>query len=191
MDDLIGLIVAIIFVIINIVAQSAKKKANRPPPVPDGSPKKKAVSLEEFFGELAKTLQPAEQEMPEWPKGFERPDYAAEAAAYEEAERFAFYDGKKAAPSPAPPPPPVFKAEPVAVRHIAVAEPLKYEKPTTAFKAVGGMRMPSCPMLRNEGGGHIDFPLKNRDALKRAVIANLIFSPPRAYDTRFENTFSQ
>ncbi|WP_372846350.1 hypothetical protein, partial [Pontiella sp.] len=51
-----------------------------------------------------------------------------------------------------------------------------------------GLRLASTPILRSSSAGRIDFPLDNKADLKKAIIANIILSAPRAYATDFENT---
>jgi hypothetical protein len=50
------------------------------------------------------------------------------------------------------------------------------------------MRIASTPILRSSTAGKTDFPLDSRSDLRRAILANVIFGPPRVYDTSFDNT---
>ena len=43
-------------------------------------------------------------------------------------------------------------------------------------------------MLPNTKKGNLIFPIQDRKTFKNAIIANVIFSSPKAYDTTFENT---
>ena len=50
------------------------------------------------------------------------------------------------------------------------------------------IKTPAIPMLPNTKKGNLIFPIQDRKTFKNAIIANVIFSSPKAYDTTFENT---
>lgn len=60
----------------------------------------------------------------------------------------------------------------------------------SALSASNNMRTPSMPMFKTNSstGRGYGISLRKKSDLKKAMIANLIFSPPRAYDTSFDNT---
>ena len=49
------------------------------------------------------------------------------------------------------------------------------------------MKLPAIPLLSAKHQGTLDFPTKPK-TFKNAMIANIIFSPPRAYDSEYKNT---
>jgi hypothetical protein len=50
------------------------------------------------------------------------------------------------------------------------------------------MKLPSIPLLSSAQKGTLDFPLQNRKTFKNAIIANIIFSPPRVFSTEDNHT---
>ena len=50
------------------------------------------------------------------------------------------------------------------------------------------IKTPAIPLLPNTQKGNLIFPIQDRKTFKNAIIANIIFSSPKAYDTTFENT---
>ena len=50
------------------------------------------------------------------------------------------------------------------------------------------IKTPAIPLLPNTQKGNLIFPIQDRKTFKNAIIANIIFSSPKAYDTKFENT---
>jgi len=66
---------------------------------------------------------------------------------------------------------------------------------SSSFKAVPlkllslkNLQMSYIPIASNAEKKSIDFSLKNKKAVKQAIIANLIFNRPRAYDSDFDNS---
>lgn len=192
MEDLIGLIVIIVFAVINLLSQAGKKKRPAPPgaaPDPDrGQPRQAPASIEEFFEILNEKLAPKPTPLPDWPEGRPRPDYAREASEYEQSRWMDFGDAENesekiaaVAPPEQPKPPLLQPAEPQPVADL----PRSSRK---TFAGSHGLRMPSSPLLRSKSAGTLSFNLSKRANLKKAIIANIVFSPPRAYDPRFETT---
>jgi hypothetical protein len=189
MEDLIGLIAFIIFAAVNILAQSAKKKRNQQTgsdSSPDGMPEKKPSTLEEFFENLAEKLDPKEPELPEWPEGYEKPDYMQEMKEFNEAQQA----------EPAPPPVPMEPVHIVEDTDEDILPKIGATSLKTAIKSVPAlaagslnMRFVASPMLKSQTAGNgYRISLKDKSELKKAIIANIIFSPPRAYDSTIENT---
>lgn len=191
MDDLIGLLIFIIFGVINLLAQSAKKKKQRElGQAPEGSPKPRSTpsSIEEFFEEVAKKFEPQPTELPDWPEDRERPDYAAEQAQFT-----ADID---------PEPEPVAEIIPIPVKEEKeVSEPQQqahHASLKTAMASIpsissgfSSIRLPSPPGMNQGSGGTINYSLKSKKALRKAIIANVVFSAPRAFDASFENTIAK
>ena len=66
---------------------------------------------------------------------------------------------------------------------------------SSSFKAVPlkllslkNLQMSYIPIASNAEKKSIDFSLKNKKAVKQAIIANLIFNRPRAYDSNFDSS---
>ena len=69
------------------------------------------------------------------------------------------------------------------------------EEISSSFKAVPlkllslkNLQMSYIPITSNAEKKSIDFSLKNTKAVKQAIIANLIFNRPRAYDSNFDSS---
>lgn len=193
MEDLIGLIVIIVFAVINLLAQAGKKKRPAPPgtaPDPDrGQPRQAPASIEEFFEFLNEKLAPKPTPLPDWPESRPRPDYAREALEFELARSMEFDDAEGATEEPmavVPPEPPKPSWGLSGKPQQTVADLPKSNG--KAFAGSHGLRMPSSPLLRSKSAGTLSFNLTKRANLKQAIIANMVFSPPRAYDPHFETT---
>jgi hypothetical protein len=52
------------------------------------------------------------------------------------------------------------------------------------------LRMPSSQM-KSGNSGSINYSLRNKTELRKAIIANIVFSTPRACDPSFDNTVSK
>ena len=62
---------------------------------------------------------------------------------------------------------------------------------SSVFSGSELMRLPPISLIRSTAAGSIDFELKDRRKLKQAIVANIIFSQPRAYDCSFDNTIAK
>ena len=76
-----------------------------------------------------------------------------------------------------------------------IIENIQKEALGTAIKSIPNallgtktIKTPAIPMLPNTKKGNLIFPIQDRKTFKNAIIANVIFSSPKAYDTTFENT---
>ncbi len=196
MDDLIGLLVIIAIAIFNMLAQAGKKKKPaRPAQRPGGAPPKRApATIEDFFEELAEKMEPKQTELPDWPKGYERPDYMKEMEDFERARAEELEEEKVTEPIPVPEPNPepalpTFEPDPAVepMRQVASLKSAMRAVPSAIINT-NGMRIATAPMLRSSTAGKIDYPLGQKSELKKAIIAKLIFSPPRACDPSFDNT---
>lgn len=195
MDDLIGLVFIIIFAVINVLAQSAKKKRQQgaaPVDSTQQAPRKPASSLESFLESLTEKFEPKAAELPDWPEGYERPNYVNEMKSFE-SEKSAI--SKKEPPEIIPFP----AAMPELERMDDGLEMVLIEPASVSVKSViksmpamivdsSGMRIKSTSMLKSSASGKLSFSLKDKAVLRKAMIANIVFSPPRAYDKSFDNS---
>ncbi|MDH3981831.1 MAG: hypothetical protein OES84_02900 [Kiritimatiellaceae bacterium] len=190
MDDLIGLIFFVVVAAVNLLAQANKKKKQREALAPEGEehPRKEPNSIEEFFESLAEKLEPKPTELPEWPKNFERPDYM------KEMEEFKTEPTAEIIPAPEPEQAPAIETKELPAfpmshppKKITASKSAMASMPSIVSNSQG-MRIASTPMLRSQTGNNLHFSLRKRSELRKAIIANIIFSPPRAYDSTFENT---
>ena len=76
-----------------------------------------------------------------------------------------------------------------------IIENIQKEVLGTAMKSIPNallgaktIKTPAIPLLPNTQKGNLIFPIQDRKTFKNAIIANVIFSSPKAYDTTFENT---
>ncbi len=192
MEDLVPFLIFIVIALINLVKFVLEKgaKGKRPSAPSDGpAPKRQPSSLEEFFENLAEKLEPKPAPAPDWPEGYERPDYMKEMEAFERASEEP--DRKPVAETiPFSPELVEIKMEPVPpVADIhAATQKMAMKSMPSSIASLKGSRIATAPILRSGTAGSIDFPLGDKAALKKAIIANIVFSPPRAFATDFENT---
>ena len=202
MEDLIPVLIFIVVAGVNVVKHLAEKTAKAAPPQStNGTPRKKSSPLEEFLEELSGKMGPQPRQQPELPKGYERPDYARQSRAYEAAKQ-----QNKSTPTSAYQSAYAVPARPASITSdfahrvstVAVAVPKVAAKAATVkipsqgmlIKGMSNMRVPMPPILKSSAG-HIDYDLKDKKQLKQALISQMVFSKPRAYDTSFDNTVSQ
>ena len=76
-----------------------------------------------------------------------------------------------------------------------IIENIQKEALGTAIKSIPNallgaktIKTPAIPLQPNTQKGNLIFPIQDRKTFKNAIIANIIFSSPKAYDTTFENT---
>ena len=134
--------------------------------------------------------------MPKWPESIKRPDYRKEMEDYEHARMFEEEEPAEAIPTPPP------KSRPAPIEPASATKKvprLRAQGKTAMFKlpiqgavfpGTGSMRI-STPVLLRSATGHIGFKLKNKEQFKQALIASMVFGPPRAYDTSFDNTIAK
>lgn len=198
MDDLIPFLIFVVVIIVNIV-KYAVEKGGKPKPAPkEGAPKPQPSGLEGFFEDLARKLEPKPVEMPEWPEGRDRPDYMKEMEEFEEAPPDDFIQEETAEIIPIPAKMSGMDAEPFnnlpaaievpPVEQVASLQSTLKSMPGL-LSGIKGVRLPSSTMMRSTTTGRgIDFSLSEQADLRKAMIANMIFGPPRAYDTTFDNS---
>ena len=198
MDDLIPFLVFIGIALINLVKFLLEKKfqGKKPPLEGESANEKPASPFEEFFDDLARKLDPNEKPktMPDWPKGYEKPDYAAEQAAYEEFKGLEEEDEDDYEPAPVaeiiPMPEPVMalnRAD-VALEAVDTTALKSAMNAIPALKSNFGPSVQSAPILRSGHAGAIHFSLKDKAHLRKAILAKVVLDPPRAYDDSFKNT---
>lgn len=208
MDDLLPLFIFIVIVIVNVLRAVAEKKGRKPPSDADitkpATPRKGPSTLEDFFEEIAKKFEPQPRDLPEWPEAIERPDYVHEMEEYERAQKMPaeMEQPAKIIPMPTPKRKPKPEPKPMpAVQAMPKPETPKLRTPVQSamfkmpvqgavFSGMSGMRISTPPLLRS-ATGHTAFELKNREQLKQALIASMVFGSPRAYDVSFDNTMAK
>ncbi|MBN2703573.1 MAG: hypothetical protein JXR23_05105 [Pontiellaceae bacterium] len=198
MEEIFPLIIFIIVIALKGLSSIAQRKMTPPSPEKDQAPpKKKASPLEEFLQEIAAKVEPKPRELPEWPEEIERPDYVQEMREYELGKPLTAHRRplKEELIESAPPPPPSMPEMQMKIREeIKIPRSLK---PTSFKISVKGMYIPGmnfpnsgqAPILRS-ATGKTTFDFNNRKQAKRALIAQMVFSQPRAYETSFDNTIA-
>ncbi|MDZ8118851.1 hypothetical protein [Pontiella agarivorans] len=194
MDDLIPFLVFIVIALINfakfLMERGAKEKRT-PAEAQEQPQQRRSSSLEDLFEGLARKLDPNEKpvDLPEWPDGYDKPDYTAEQAAYEEYQQEHDEIPTTASEEIITMPEPV-NIEPVIELNAVQVTSLKSSK--TAMPAMKSSfisaAIPSMPMMKNNAAGSINFSLKNPAELRKAILAKVVLDPPRAFDASFENT---
>lgn len=196
MEDLAPLLIFIVIAVVNILKYAAEKGGKKKPAQPDGSaPERAPSSLEDFFAKLAEQVEPQPTELPDWPEDHERPDYLAEMDEYQHAQTV---DIKPVETMQVHPQEPVYTptVEPrpqnaIITVQTSTAPKLSIKSTPAIASSTNGLRMTMAPILRSSSAGKINFSLQTKQKLKQAMIANLVFSPPRAYDRSFDTTMAK
>ncbi|HEY5653267.1 MAG TPA: hypothetical protein VIR63_02730 [Pontiella sp.] len=192
MEDLIPFLIFIVIAFGDGIKRLIEKKSreSRPTAPAQEEPQNKPSTLEDFFKSLSEQINPKPTELSEWPEDRERPNYAQEMKEYEMAQSRSFTeDDFTETTSPVPAVTDLIEMEIKAHTEVAqkVAMQAALKSVPNAFANIKGARFPTMPKL-NPGDGKIRFSLKEKADLKQAIIANLVFSQPRAYDTSFDNS---
>lgn len=191
MEDLVPLLIFVVIAVVNLMKYLAEKNSKKKPAQSGSAPPKKASSLEDFFTKLAAQVEPQPTELPDWPEGYERPDYMAEAEDYKQAEAEPAVMMPQPMHEPAPVLRPSMDSAP-AVKSRRTSSLISSIKSTPAIvSSTNGLRMSIPLMLSGASAGSVDFSLNNKKQLRQAMLANLVFSPPRAYDRSFETTVAK
>jgi hypothetical protein len=191
MEDLVPFLIFIVIALVNLVKFVLEKgaKGKKPPALPGEAPPKRAPStIERFFEEMAEKLEPKPTPVPDWPEGYERPDYMQEMEDFEEEQPV------EIVPMPEPvaaPMPVVHDMPPLQGVERTVSFQAPPQVASSVFSGSSRLRLPSVSLMRSNAAGTIDFELKDRKKLKQAIVANLVFSQPRAYDRTFDNTLAK
>ena len=200
MEDLVPLLIFVVIAVINFlkyVSEKGGKKKPGPEPAPGEQPRRQPSSIEEFFEDLATKFEPQPTELPDWPEDQERPDYMKEMEEFEAEPAAAFEAPKVPETAPAPPEPQswssIKQAEEATAERVTLDHTASLKSAMRAMPAMlsssRSLRFPVTPMPGSRPG-KIDYNLREDGALRRAIIANIIFNRPRAYDASFDNTIS-
>lgn len=195
-ESLFWLVMAVVWVVVQIISRSAKKKRGqaspaRPPPPSSAQPD---TSLEDFLRSLG-----AEPALP--PSPVVEPEPAPMVAA-EPAPPVRIR--KRRAPRPLTPPPPSpapapAGPEPGEAYEQAIKPPPGSEVVRTGQRIRGMMVIPKIPVINvrslrvpglvfqgssinNRSPGPGRFPLKGRAALRQAMLHRLILEPPHVFE---------
>jgi hypothetical protein len=189
MEDLIPFLIFIVIAVINLVKFVLEKSAKGAGTPADKTQERKAPSsLEDFFEKLAGKLEPAPAPLPDWPKGFERPDYLSEQEKFEAAEMEDREPKPMAEIIPMPAMAPLRKVEPIELHASSMKTAMAAIPPLAS--GFSSLRMPSSQM-KSGTAGTIHYSLRKKAELRKAIIANIVFSTPRACDPSFDNTVSK
>ncbi|MBP7829808.1 MAG: hypothetical protein KA248_07810 [Kiritimatiellae bacterium] len=184
-EGLFWFVMAIIWVVVQIVSRVTKKQLRRgTPPRPAPAAEKTESSLEEFLRSLG-----AEPMLP--PKPVQEPEPMPQAAPEPEPVP-AIRVRKRRAPRPLAPaapagePPPVVALPRLAPEAGVMAEGKRMRGmmviPKIPVVRVQGLRVPALAFggntVSNVQAGSNRFPLKGREALRQAMLHRLILEPP-------------
>lgn len=182
MDDLIPFLIFVGVALINLIKtaieRSGAKSAPRPAPrKATPSTQESPTTLEEFFETISDQFGIEEEE-------------AEEEDFFETQEPSILKETTVVEPSPAP----IVslsseKTSPTehAILHKKAIGTAMKSMPNTLL-SFDAMKLPAIPLLSAKHQDTLDFPLQDRKTFKNAMIANIIFSPPRAYDSEYKNT---
>lgn len=191
MEDLVPFLIFIVIAVINILKFVVEKGRKPQAPSPSGKavPKRTPSTIEAFFEEIAEKLEPKPTELPDWPEGRERPDYVHQM----DGVRFSDVEAmEERAPVSEPIFQPLEPLEPATVQASDFTAAFKPHVQSTSSAFSGSaMRLPALPTPRKSSLGRIDFDLKRKGNLKKAVIASIVFGQPRVYDRSFDTTLAK
>ena len=183
MDDLIPFLIFVAVALINLIKTAIERSGAKSAPLPTPrkatpSPQESPTTLEEFFETISDQFGMAEETERE--EDFFEPK---DPNIFEEK-----------APSVEPVPDTIISlpSEKAPAADIALLhkKPIGYAMksiPNTLI-SLDAMKLPSVPLLSGAQKKTLNFPLRNRNVFKNAIIANIVFSPPRAYDSEYKNT---
>jgi hypothetical protein len=200
MEDLVPLIFFLIIVAVNalkfFIEKGGKKKqapgTSKPRQPASEPPKRTPSSIDKFFENIAEQMAPQPRVVPDSPGSRERPDYIREMAEVEfeqDDELEEELEEERAAeiiPMPAP--------EPITPTMREIATPpskvRRIAQPAYAgLSGSHGLRIAGMNSFIQSGArGRNDFRINGKKNLKQAMLAHVIFNPPRAYDLSFDNT---
>jgi hypothetical protein len=195
MEDLVPLIFFLVIVAVNglkfLIERGAKKRTASPSRQPEEEPARNTPpSIENFFENIAEQLAPKPREVPDWPENIERPDYIQEMTEFEHDQAEELWEEQTAEIIPMP------VQEPVIQKAAEAAQPVQVQLPVqsiqTAFSGSHGIRIPGMNSFIQSGAiGNSDFRISGKQDLKRAILAHVIFSAPRAFDLSYDNTIAK
>jgi hypothetical protein len=189
MEDLVPLIFFLVIIAVNglkfLIERGAKKRAASPSHQREEEPPRNTPpSIEDFFEKIAGQFAPKPREEPDWPENVERPDYVQEMAEFEHDQAEELWEEQTAEIIPMPVQEPVMqKAAEAAKVQLAFQ---------STFSGSHGIRIPGMTSFVQSGAvGNSDFRITGKQDLKRAMLAHVIFSPPRVFDPLFDNTIAK
>jgi len=164
MEDLVPLIFFLIIVAVNVLKFFIEKGRPKPSSGKKIPPAKQTPrtpsSMESFFENLAEQMTPKPTELAEWPEDRERPDYTQEMEEFTTAQ-----------------------AKEQEEERVAEIIPFHAPEPKVPEKAT-----PRSQEIRTQTKNRSGIRVKGKKNLKRAMIAHIVFSPPRSLDLSFDNT---
>jgi hypothetical protein len=192
MEDLVPFIFFLVIVAVNgikfLIERAGKKsRSENPASSPETSPQEAPNSIEGFFETIAEQIAPKPRDIPDWPESRERPDYRQEMEEFEVAQAEELEEEHVAEIIPLPEPEPFLQGNVAAAKVQLSSESLK-----GAFSGSHGIRISGMNSFVQSGKvGHSDFRIKGKQDLRRAMLANMIFSRPRAMDSSYDNTIAK
>ena len=177
-DDLIPFLIFIGVALINLIKTAIERGgAKLAPPSntkkDNSSPKKARNTFEDFINEISEQFSNDEK---------------IDKQNQQEIISEDIYENENENLSPVP----TIKIE---EKEEIIIENIQKEALGTAIKSIPNallgaktIKTPAIPLLPNTQKGNLIFPIQDRKTFKNAIIANVIFSSPKAYDTTFENT---
>ena len=190
MEDIVPLIFFLVIVVVNgikfLITRAGKKASSGNAPDTEKTAPKPSSPFDQFFEKIAEQLEPKPQPEPDLPEEFVRPDYAREMAEYEQEQ----------VEEPLQPavyiPELVSEATPLPKQHAPAIVQIPTQKLQTSFSSSHGIRMPGMNAFIQTGNKtKSDFRIEGNQDLRRAMLAHVIFSPPRALDLSFDNTIAR
>ncbi len=176
MEELIPFLVFAAIVLINLARAARARSAGKRPPLSRVPPRAPPPGMEDFFEELAGSFR----RLPD-KEGEEDPSAVR-----------SIVDPPPRTPSPGSTPPPGPVAPPDGEPVFASRRSARRGRTPPslgALPAIERRAFQQMPLMRSPRSGTLYFPLRNRKTLRRAIIADIVFSPPRACDPRPGNTF--
>jgi hypothetical protein len=205
MEDIVPLIFFLIIVIVNglkyLMEKGLRKRSGERPEEP-AAPRQEPRSIEDFFEQLTEQVAPKPAPVPDWPKGYERPDYVQEMEDFERAQAEEWAIAEEEKPEDLVPVPAVEdeievpRMKEVGVSRQAQATNILAQSPlkTTSSLVFSSREVRirgTSPFGRVGLPGRTTFSIKGRKNLKQAIIANAVLGPPRAFDRSFDNTVAK
>jgi len=197
-ESLFWLVMAVVWIVVQIVSRAAKKQLRRgapPRPPSSSSPAQPDTSLENFLRSLG-----AEPELP--PRPVTEPEAEPRRMVIAEPAP-PVRTRRRKAPRPLVPAPSVIVpatagTEPIETYHQVINPPTEADMARAGQRIRGMLAMPKIPVMivkslrvpglvfrgntiNNRTSGSGRFPLKGRAALRQAILHRLILEPPHVF----------
>jgi hypothetical protein len=177
MDDLLPFIVFVVVALINLFKTAVERSGRTSTPAEQEVPTPPPVNptpFDDIFEELAQQFKPLEE---------------TEKADKEELPSMDLPDMQVAPTFP-------LATETPEPESVSIEMPdIGSQTLSTAFKAMpntllsfDAMRLPSLSLVSKSENKRLRYELQNRADLRKAIIAQMIFSAPRAFDTTYQNS---